>query len=380
MPTKILIALLLCCFAFPAIAQDTETEPAETVIGPLTFTLPENWSALGSQDGRVIIASTDLESLANANELPPDVLITQIQLIGKNRINGLGEAPSATDILTAMTQAATAASDVPMQAITEREGTSYTFAQTEVDAPDAQARAVVFNLSDETVALATITTLTAETTALTDNEEALFTIFDSITFLVETPFFEEATRYADVPQSVSEAGFAQLGNADATVELIEFGSFDCPACAVFHAEILPELLPRIAAGELVITYVPIYGTGGIPNGDSAARAAICAIGNDGYWQLHGTLYDWQILGSFAFLYERLQAGATLIGIDTETFDMCFISDETTELLITAFEQVQALGDQFTGTPLLLINGTVVPNSLDLLNIAIDAALEQAGTE
>lgn len=375
------LLLLIALLAMPIAAQDDATDAEEatggiTEAGPLTFDLPEGWRLIPGIDGRVLISNTDLEGATDASQLPPDTLVMQLQLIGINRITGLGDDPSAEDIISAM-GASNTAEGVEFPEVTVTDGANYTLAQIDISTPESSAAAIAYNLTDATVALVTITTLNAETSALTDSSAIITTLLDSTTFDVETPYLDEEDKYAGIPQSVSEAGFPQLGSPDAPVELREIGSFDCPACAQFHAETLPELLPRIEAGEVLLTYVPIAGTGSIPNGDSAARASICAIGTDVYWQWHDVLYRWQEFGGFAFVYERLQNGAEALGLDGDSFDECYVSGATNDILAAAVQEAQALGDRFSGTPTLIVNGEIVPNNLELINAAIDAALEAA---
>ncbi|MEL6272732.1 MAG: thioredoxin domain-containing protein [Chloroflexota bacterium] len=99
------------------------------------------------------------------------------------------------------------------------------------------------------------------------------------------------TTYSDrIPTGTSEEGYPVLGIADAPVQVREFGSYDSPASGAAHTDIFTELLPRIEAGEMAYTYIPLSGTGSIPNGSGAARAALCAGEQGAFWPYHEQLF------------------------------------------------------------------------------------------
>lgn len=184
-------------------------------------------------------------------------------------------------------------------------------------------------------------------------------------------------EYADVPQSVTEDGFPMLGNPDAPVQVVEYSSFDCPHCATFHNDVAPTLIERAEAGEISFTYVPLYGTGGIPNGQGAARAAVCAGEQDAFWPYHSTLFTWQTTyGNQAFAGNRLETGIENLGIDSGAWSACFGSNRPDELLVAANRAANSL-EGFTGTPTVTVNGQIITPLLPDVNAAIDAALASA---
>ncbi len=178
------------------------------------------------------------------------------------------------------------------------------------------------------------------------------------------------TRYAGLPTSTTDRGFPILGNPDAPARLVEYSSFDCPSCRTFHENVTVNLLDRIRSGEASFTYVPVFGTGGIPNGDRAAAAAICAGQQGRFWEYHDLLFDWQ--GRYvasAFQPRRLEAGAAELGLDVEAFLACQTSAETEEVLDNA--QSALAQSESTGTPTLFVNNQRVSSTLGAANTAID---------
>ena len=195
---------------------------------------------------------------------------------------------------------------------------------------------------------------------------------------VEAVISEEVVaQYADVPQTVNEDGFPVLGSLDAPVQVVEYSSFDCPHCAEFHESVTPALVERAEAGEIGFTYVPMYGTGGIPNGEGAARAALCAGEQDAFWAYHTALFEWQgAYGNQALSGNRLESGVGNLGLDVGTWNACLNTGEIREILVAANGAASRL-EGFSGTPTVTVNGEIITSALGDVMTAIDVALAAA---
>lgn len=186
------------------------------------------------------------------------------------------------------------------------------------------------------------------------------------------------TRYDNIPQSVSDRGFPVLGNEDAVAKVVEYSSFDCSHCREFHEDVTTPLVDRLATDNVSFTYVPVYGTGGIPNGELAARSAICAGEQGSFWEYHDLLFTWQ--GEYvatAFTRARLRGGIEALGLDVDAYNACLNSDATDEVLDnarTAFGQVPTGSAGGVGTPSVTVNGARIGVTLSAVNEAIDQAL------
>lgn len=207
----------------------------------------------------------------------------------------------------------------------------------------------------------------------------LVIIFVLISQPAEAPISSAAlTRYEGIPQTTTDEGFPQLGSADAPVKVVEYSSFDCTHCFEFHESVMPTLINRIRAGEVQFTYVPMYGTGGIANGEGAARAAIC-VGEQGkFWSFHDSLFDWQgAYANTAFSENRLKTGLDNLDINRAQWDQCMASSLPGNVVNAALRAGQL--QNIPGTPSLVINGTIA-QSIDLtsVNTAIDEALAASG--
>ncbi len=199
----------------------------------------------------------------------------------------------------------------------------------------------------------------------------------------EAPMHEgSAALYEGLERSKTEEGFPLLGDPDALIEVKEYSSFDCSHCADFHETTLPTLLDRVRAGDINFIFVPLYGTGGIQNGLGAAQTAICAGEQGKFWEMHDALFSWQKLyGVEAFSQNRLTSGVDNLGLDRSLQSQCLGSDIPTKILNASIAEVQDLGSDFIGTPMVVVNGVVVASpGLEDINAAIDDALAALGPE
>lgn len=185
---------------------------------------------------------------------------------------------------------------------------------------------------------------------------------------------DSEARYADIPQSLSAEGFPQLGEPDAPVQATLYGSFDSPDSREFHVEVFFDLLDRVRAGDVRVTFVPLYGIGRISNGEGAARAAICAAQQDAFWRMSDTLFERQgALRNQAFTRASLEDAAGDLGLDEAEWQECLESDLPGEVLAAAQESAEA--QSVEETPTLLVNGEAVSADFDSINAAIDTLLE-----
>ena len=186
------------------------------------------------------------------------------------------------------------------------------------------------------------------------------------------------TRYQGIAQSYTDKGFPVLGKDTAPVKVTEYSSFDCTHCADFHSGTWPQLLDRIRKSEVQFTYVPVYGTGGIQNGQGAAKAAICAGDQGAFWPYYDALFTWQTTyANTAFSQNRFVGGVNGLGLDKGKWDQCVGSDHPGKVVDAAMSAFKLQG--VAGTPALLVNGNVVDTASNVsLMDAIDQALAAAG--
>ncbi len=163
-------------------------------------------------------------------------------------------------------------------------------------------------------------------------------------------------RYENYITGTDEDGFPQIGNPNAPVKVVEYSSFSCPACAQFHDAVFPRLLPYIERGEVRFVFVPLQ-TGSIRNAEGAARAGVCAMRQDRFWEMHDLLFDWHTtFANSAFDSSRLSSGVDSLGMDSGQFNDCFNSTATSDLLVLAQRQ------GISATPTVRVNGNTLPSA------------------
>ena len=168
-----------------------------------------------------------------------------------------------------------------------------------------------------------------------------------------------------------------LGNPDADVVLIEYASVTCPACAAFHAQVMPTLKEKyIDEGKIRFEYreFPTAPADLAQFGFSLARCAATDRGAPAYFAVLDMLYARQ--REWAYGEDRitvLENIAKQAGVEDQFLDCPFredIAGAIEDNIITAKTE-----DNVTATPTLILNGEKVSwNSVESLTGQIDAAL------
>lgn len=196
-----------------------------------------------------------------------------------------------------------------------------------------------------------------------------------------TPPAVKSDDLAGLSQSVSALGYPRLGDDRAPVNVVEYCALDSPACARFRADVLPDLLPLIADGRVVYTFIPLYGLGDTTNARTAARAAVCAAEQGAFWPFSQALFDRLAANSAtAFASEALAAAMTALDLDRARWDNCMLSERPDIVLETATTQAGMLpGFDGTSVPFVQVNG--VPSLPDRAGLmaAIHLELQTLGT-
>lgn len=177
-----------------------------------------------------------------------------------------------------------------------------------------------------------------------------------------------------------------FGKTDSKVVFIEYGDFQCAACATAYPgvkKVTEEYQDYIA---FVFRNFPI--TSIHPNAKSAAAAVEAAGLQNKYWEMYDLIYSNQSQWESLSITERTDtfvSYANSLGIDTAKF--------TTDMSSTAinykiaFDQALAKKDGVDSTPTFYINSAKQDNSIlqsiqsgdgSLLKDALDAALIDAG--
>jgi len=164
-----------------------------------------------------------------------------------------------------------------------------------------------------------------------------------------------------------------LGDKNAKVTIIDYSSFSCPGCAMFHNDILPLLEKEyIDTGKvkLIFRNYPLRAID-----LKAAIIPICGD-QDQYYPFIKVLFQTQRnwANESSHPIETLEHIAKLGGLSGESIQKCFNNKALEEKLITSRQIAQnELGVK--ATPTLIINGKIYegnPNKIKLFEM-IDSA-------
>lgn len=162
------------------------------------------------------------------------------------------------------------------------------------------------------------------------------------------------------------------GAESGKLELIEYGDFQCPACAAYE----PLLLQAQADFKDSLTFAyrqfPLMQIH--PNGLPSSKASEAAGKQGKFWEMHDLLYKEQEKWATTSDAKEVFTGyAKTLGLDITRFSADFDSKETEAAIQEDFTGGLKLGVQ--GTPTFFLNGKKISNPSDYQDLK--AQLEDA---
>ncbi|HEX5097888.1 MAG TPA: thioredoxin domain-containing protein, partial [Polyangiaceae bacterium] len=137
------------------------------------------------------------------------------------------------------------------------------------------------------------------------------------------------------------------GPANAPIVIVEFADFECPACGATQPVL--DHLYEAHQGQVRFFFkhypLPMH-----PNAEKAARAAVAAMRQGKFWEMHAVLFKNQT----ALGVENVEKLAQGIGLDMARFRQDRDSEATADFVAKNRKQGEAL--ELTGTPSIFING------------------------
>jgi len=182
------------------------------------------------------------------------------------------------------------------------------------------------------------------------------------------------------------AGDRYRGDPSATVVVIEFSDFECPACQGHALGAQPELERRfVATGEVrwVVKHFPL---GAHPRAAVAAAGAQCAGNQDRFWAMHHALFERMTQWATSPDVDAALTGiAGSLGLDEARFAGCLASRRPLERVFRDVYDGQAVGVRnvpafvlFQGeTPFLLVGARTPEQFGSLLRRQVDRARASA---
>lgn len=185
---------------------------------------------------------------------------------------------------------------------------------------------------------------------------------------------------ANAPESGGGEGSQHIfGNPDSDVVLVEYGDFQCPACAQFFPSVsqVKEKYADDIAFQFRNLPLPTH-----QNARAAARAAEAASMQDKFWEMHDLLFQnqraWSDSSNPAEIFEQY---AGQLGLSVEQFNEDFSSSQVNSIINADIEAFEQTGEQMS-TPTFFLNGErVQPQpTLESFSELIDEALNKSNNQ
>jgi protein-disulfide isomerase len=146
------------------------------------------------------------------------------------------------------------------------------------------------------------------------------------------------------------------GEKSAKVVVVEFSDYQCPFCARFVRDTIPQVETEyIKTGKIQYVFGDFPLETIHPLAFKAAEAASCAADQGKYWEMHDELFANQK----ALKPTDLPEHANSIGLDKTKFQQCLDTGENASSIRKVMAQAAEAG--VTGTPTLMV-GLLQPNS------------------
>ncbi|MEE8133083.1 MAG: DsbA family protein [Nitrososphaerales archaeon] len=146
------------------------------------------------------------------------------------------------------------------------------------------------------------------------------------------------------------------GNLEASVTIVEFSDYQCPFCARFFRDTLPDLRQDyIDTGKVKFVYRDFPLESIHSNAISSALAAECANEQEKFWEYHDKLFQSQ--GEWASLSKggssnKFKEFAADLGLNSDKFRSCFDSGKYLNEINKDFQDGVKYGT--SGTPAFFI--------------------------
>ncbi len=165
------------------------------------------------------------------------------------------------------------------------------------------------------------------------------------------------------------------GDPNAPVTIIEFGDFECPACAQFTSITEPDMRTRIIDAGLANFRFYDYPLPMHQNTIAASLAASCAADQGKFWEMHDALFagqfDWNTQTT-TNPRKVFDSYAKTLGLDVAAYTQCFDSQKNLPRIGAHKAEGEKIG--VPSTPTFVIGGKMYSNGMnyDLLKSIVDS--------
>lgn len=196
----------------------------------------------------------------------------------------------------------------------------------------------------------------AELEALREGQQEILKQIEDLTNKLTRPRPNRlaAQEIDGVELSVADQPFK--GQADAPLTLVEYSDYQCPFCRRHAGSTLAELVKAyVDTGQLKYVMKEFPITSIHPQAQKASEAALCAMDQGKYWEMHDVLFDNQR----QLQMENLLAFGKDLGLEEALYKDCVESGKYEERVKADFAEGSKLG--IRGTPTFLL-GTTDPEN------------------
>jgi protein-disulfide isomerase len=168
----------------------------------------------------------------------------------------------------------------------------------------------------------------------------------------------------------------KISTPSATVTLVEFSDFQCPACGAYYPVVTQVL--KDFKKDITFVYRNFPLTDLHPNAQIAAQAAEAAGLQGKYWEMHDLLFTKQSDWSASTTARDIFAGyAQSLGMNVDQFKKDIDSDTVKNKVARDVADGQTLG--ITGTPTFFLDGVKLDNPATLADFEalIKAEIQKA---
>jgi len=150
-----------------------------------------------------------------------------------------------------------------------------------------------------------------------------------------------------LPKIPVEAVGPSKGEAAAPVTIVEFSDYECPFCGRAEPTVRDVIAQYQGKVRLVYREYPLSIH---DHAQKASEAALCALDQGKYWEMHEKLFENQK----SLEVESLKGYAKALALDSAKFDKCLDSGEKAKAVEASLKAGEEAG--VNGTPAFFING------------------------
>jgi len=150
-----------------------------------------------------------------------------------------------------------------------------------------------------------------------------------------------------LPKILVEAVGPSKGEAAAPITIIEFSDYECPFCGRAEPTVKDVMTQYPGKVRLVYREYPLSIH---DHAEKASEAALCALDQGKYWEMHEKLFENQRSLEVA----SLKGYARALALDGTKFDQCLDSGEKAKAVEASLKAGEDAG--VNGTPAFFING------------------------